>query len=176
MRAPLRRTAGRCGMRRSERFVLPKQRLEYLPESAAAAKNARLHGANAAFENFGDFVVTQSFESAQNHRGTKHAGNFLQSVLHGNLNFSRSELLKRCCTKIFNFYARVAFFGLGVDRNILLQMALEPSLVIQRFANSDAVEPGFQRAPLAELANAAEGFQENFLRTVGGVGSFAEHA
>jgi len=55
-------------------------------------------------------------------------------------------------------------------------MTLEPALMIQRFANSDAVEPRFQRAALAEIANAAKGLQENFLGAVGGIGSVAKHA
>src|SRR6202158_474785 len=54
-------------------------------------------------------------------------------------------------------------------------MTLEPALMIQRFADGDAVEPGFQRAALAEVANAAEGLQENFLGAVGGIGSVAKH-
>src|SRR5260221_3010670 len=37
------------------------------------------------------------------------------------------------------------------------------SLMIQRFADGDAVEPRFQRAALAEVANAPKGLQENFL-------------
>jgi len=48
--------------------------------------------------------------------------------------------------------------------------------VIQRFANGDAVEPRFQRAALAEIANAAKGFQKDFLGAVGGIGSVAQHA
>src|SRR5713226_8454404 len=55
-------------------------------------------------------------------------------------------------------------------------MTLEPALVIQRFANGDAIEPSFQRAALAKIANAAEGLQENFLGAVGGIGSVAKHA
>jgi len=55
-------------------------------------------------------------------------------------------------------------------------MTLEPALMIQRFANGDAVEPRFQRAALAEIANAAKGFQENFLGAVGGIGTVAKHA
>src|SRR5439155_18914607 len=70
----------------------------------------------------------------------------------------------------------LALFGFGVNRNVFLQVALEPALVIQRFANRDAVKPRFQRAALAEIANAAEGFQKNFLGAIGGIGSIAKHA
>src|SRR5258705_5065783 len=55
-------------------------------------------------------------------------------------------------------------------------MALEPALMIQRFADGDAVEPRFQRAALAEVANAPKGLQENFLGAIGGIGSVAKHA
>ena len=48
--------------------------------------------------------------------------------------------------------------------------------MIQRFSDGDAVEPRFQRAALAEIADAAKGLQENFLGAIGGVGSIAEHA
>jgi len=57
-----------------------------------------------------------------------------------------------------------------------LQMAFEPAFMIQRLADGDAVEPRFQRAALAEMANAAKGLQENFLATVSGIGSVAKHA
>jgi len=49
----------------------------------------------------------------------------------------------------------IAILGLRVDRNILLQMPLEPALVIERFADGDAIEPSFQRAALPKTANAA---------------------
>src|SRR5229473_2455176 len=62
---------------------------------AAPAKDAGLHGADAAFENFGDFFVTQAFEVAQNHGATKNAGNLLQSAVDGRLNFQRGQLLER---------------------------------------------------------------------------------
>ncbi len=54
-------------------------------------------------------------------------------------------------------------------------MPLEPALVVQRFANRNAVKPSFQGAAPAEIANAAKGFQENFLSAVGRVRSVAEH-
>src|SRR6266704_2260410 len=88
----------------------------------------------------------------------------------------RRELLERRGSEILDFDAALAFFRFGVDGNILLKMTLEPALVIQRFANRDAVEPRFQRAALAETANAAKGLQENFLGAVGGIGSIAQHA
>src|SRR3981189_3307706 len=54
-------------------------------------------------------------------------------------------------------------------------MALEPAAVIQGFANGDAIEPGLQRTSLAKTANSLEGFQENFLRRVGGVRRISQH-
>ena len=158
------------------RLRLRQKRLENFFQRAASAKNAGLHRADAAFEDFGDFFVAEAFEVAQNHRGAKNVGNLLQRAVHGHLNFQRGELLERRGAEIFDLDVRFSFFRLGVDRNIFLQVALEPALVIQRFANGDAVEPRFQRAALAEIANAAKGFQENFLGAVGGVGGIAEHA
>jgi len=54
-------------------------------------------------------------------------------------------------------------------------MALEPAPMIQGFANGDAIEPGLQRTALAKAVNSLEGFQENFLSGVGGVGGVSEH-
>src|SRR5450755_3991943 len=55
-------------------------------------------------------------------------------------------------------------------------MTLEPAAVIQSFADSDTVQPGFQGAATAETTNAAKRFQENFLGTIGSVGHLAKHA
>src|SRR6202521_2045287 len=96
--------------------------------------------------------------------------------MDGHLNFQSGELLEGGGTEILDLQAGLPFFRFGVDGNILLEMALEPALVIQRFADGDAVEPCFQRAALVEFADAAEGLQENFLGAVGGIGSVAKHA
>src|SRR5437899_11754303 len=96
--------------------------------------------------------------------------------MNNHLNFQSSELLERRGAEILDFDARLSFLRFGIDRNILLHVAFEPALVIQRFADGDAVEPRFQRAALAEIADAAEGLQENLLGAVGGVRSVAEHA
>ena len=153
-----------------------QKRLKNFFQRATPAKNAGLYRANAAFQNFSDFLVTQAFEVAQNHRAAKNIRNLLQSAVNGDLNFQSGELLKGRGAEIFDFDAGLPFFRFGIDGNILLQMTLEPALVIQRFANGDAVEPSFQRAALTEIANAAEGLQENFLGAVGGVRSVAKHA
>jgi len=55
-------------------------------------------------------------------------------------------------------------------------MPLKPALVVQRLANGNAIEPSFQRAALAEIANAAKGLQENFLGAISSVRSVAQHA
>jgi len=154
----------------------PQKRLKKFFQRAAPAKDAGLHRADAAFQNFRDFLVTQAFEIAQNHRAAKDIGNPLQSAVDGQLNFQSGELLEGRGAKISDFDAGLPFFRYGVDGNIFLHMTLEPALVVQRFADGDAVEPRFQRAAAAEIANAAEGFQENFLGTVGGIGSVAKHA
>jgi len=153
-----------------------QKRLKNFLEAAASAQDAGLHRADAAFQNFGNFLVTQTFEIAQNHRAAKNLRNLLQSAVDDRLNFLRRQLLEGSGAEILDFDARVALFRFGVERNIFLQVTLEPALVIQRFANRDAVEPRFQRAALAEITNSAEGFQEDFLGAVGGIGSIAEHA
>ena len=156
-------------------LVSAQERLKNFFQGAAPAKDAGLYRTNAALQNFGDFLVTQAFEIAQNHRTAKNLRNLLQSAVDDGLNFLGRQLLERSGTEILDFDARVALFRFGVDRNILLQVALEPALVVQRFTNRDAVQPRFQRAALAEIANPAEGFQENFLGAVGGIRSVAEH-
>src|SRR6267143_1807080 len=157
-------------------LLRPQKRLKNFSQRAAPAKDAGLHRADAALQNFGNFLVTQAFEITQNHGTAKNVGNLLQRAVDGCLNFQRGQLLERRGAEILDFDGRLPFFRLGVDRNIFLQMTLEPALMIQRFANSDAVEPRFQRAALAEIANAAKGLQENFLGAVGGIGSIAKHA
>ena len=48
-------------------LVRAQKRLENFLQRAAPAKDAGLHRADAAFQDFGDFFVTQAFEIAQNH-------------------------------------------------------------------------------------------------------------
>ena len=153
-----------------------QQRLKNFFQRAAPAKDAGLHRADAAIQNFRNFLVAEAFEVAQNHGAAKDIGNLLQSAVDGHLNFVRGQLLEGRGAEILDFDAGLPFLRFGVDGNVFLQMALEPPLVIQGFTNGDAVEPSFQRAALAEIANAAKGFQENFLGAVGGIGSVAKHA
>src|SRR5882724_1339302 len=100
----------------------------------------------------------------------------IQGAAHRHLNFHGRKLLKRSGATIFDFNVRAPFFRLGIDGNVFLQMPLEPALVVQRFANGDAVKPSLQGAALAEIANSAKGFQENFLGAVGRVRGVAQHA
>jgi len=157
-------------------LVSAQERLKNFFQGAAPAKDAGLHRADAAFQDFGDFLVAQAFEVSQNHRAAKNIGNLLQSAMHDYLNFQRRKLLEGRGAKIFDLDARLPFLRLGIDGNILLHMAFEPALVIQRFADGDAVQPRLQRATLAEIADAAESLQENFLCAVGSIGSVAKHA
>ena len=153
-----------------------EERLENFLQRPAPAENPRFHRAHAAVQNFRDFLITEPFEVAQNHRGAKHIRNVLQSLVHRGLNFQGRKLLERRRAEILDLDVSLPFLRPGIDRNILLQMPLEPALVIQSFANGDAIEPRLQRASPAEIPYAAESLQENFLRAVGGVGSVAEHA
>ena len=88
----------------------------------------------------------------------------------------RGELVERSLREILYFDHGVTLFGLRIDRNILLQVAFEPALVIQRFANGDAIQPGLQRTPLAKTANPAKCLEEDFLSAVGRIGHIAKHA
>ena len=160
----------------SDRRAVDEQRFKNFFESAAAAEDAGFYGADAAFENFGDLFVAKAFDIAEDDGTAKNVGNVIERALHGDLNFVRGELFKRSGAEIFDFHLRATFGGFGIDGNIFLRMTLEPALVIESFANGDAIEPGLQRAALAEIANSAKRFQENFLSAVGGIGGISEHA
>src|SRR5260370_25764360 len=172
---------GNIAMRRRLRMarvnrLRSQTRLKNFLQRTASVKDAGLHRADTAFQNFGNFLVTQAFQVTQDHSAAENLVNLLQSAVDDGLNFQGRELVKRRGAEILDFDARVTFFRFGVYGNVFLQVALEPALVIQRLANRDAVKPRFQRAALAEIANAAKGLQENFLGTVGSVGSIAKHA
>src|SRR5437016_14147781 len=99
-------------------LVSAQERLKNFFQGAAPAKDAGLHRADAAFQNFGDFLVTQAFEVAQDHRAAKDIGNLLQSAVDGYLNLQRSELLEGCGAKILDLDAGLPLLRLGIDRNI----------------------------------------------------------
>src|SRR5580700_2823918 len=153
-----------------------EQWFENFFESAAAAKDAGLHRAYAHFQHFGDFLVAQTLEVSQDHRAAKDLRNLLQSDLHRYLNLLGCEPIEGSSAEVRDVDLGKTFFGLGVNRDILLQVALEPAAMIERFADRDAVEPSLQGAALSKLADALEGFQENFLSGVGSVSGIAEHA
>jgi len=156
--------------------TLRQKRFEQVFESAATPKDSRFYGADAALQDFGDFFVAQSFEIAKDYGAAKDLRDFLKRVLHGCLNFVRRELIERRLREIFNLDGDVAFFGFGIDGDVFLKMALGPSLVVQRFADGDAIEPSFERAALTETANATERLEEDFLGAIGCIGDIAEHA
>src|ERR1700688_109667 len=64
------------------RGMLDEKRVEQIFEGAASAQNARFYGADATFENFGDFLVAQPFQIAKDDRTTKHVGNLAERALH----------------------------------------------------------------------------------------------
>src|SRR5438046_2580199 len=160
----------------SFRFGFKQHGFENFLEPAAPPKNPGLHRADATLQNFRHFFVAEALDVAQNHRAAKRLRNLLQRALHGLLNFVRGELLEGCAASIRNLEARLPFLRLRIDRNIFLQVALEPALLVQRFADGDAIEPGLQGTALAELTDAAKGLQKNFLCAVGGVRGITEHA
>src|SRR5216684_3644913 len=157
-------------------FALAEPRFQKFLQRAAPAQDAGFYRADTALKDLGDFLVGQAFQVAEDYRAAKHFRNFLKGVLHGLLNFVGGELLKRRGAQILDFNRAVPLFGFGVDRNIFLQVTLEPALMIQRFAKGDAVEPRFQRAALAKTPDSTKRFQEDFLRAIRGVRSVSQHA
>jgi len=95
----------------------------------------RFHSANTAFEHFGDFLVAEPFEVAENHGAAKNIGNLLQRALHDGLNFVRGKLLERRSAEVRNFEGGLPILGSGVNGDVFLQMALEPALVSGLTAN-----------------------------------------
>ena len=109
------------------RVALAEERLQNFLERAAAAKNAGLHGAHADFQNFGHFFVAQAFEITQDDRAAKNVRHLLEGALHGYLNFLRCELIEGRGAQIFDIDLGISFFRLRIDRDIFLQVALEPA-------------------------------------------------
>src|SRR5258708_7549247 len=91
-------------------LMLAQKRLQNFFQCPASAKDAGLHRADVAFQNFRDFLVTEAFEVAQNHRATKSVRNLLQSAVDCHLNFQCGELLERRGAEILDFDARLSFF------------------------------------------------------------------
>ena len=118
-------------------LAFAQKRFENFFQRPSPAEDARLDRADAAFQNFGDLFVAESFDVAEYDSATENIRNLMERALHRELNFVRSELLKRCGTEIFDFDVRRAFFRFRVDGDVLLQVALEPPFVIQRFANGE---------------------------------------
>src|SRR5260370_7734558 len=112
-------------LRASTVSLMPAQkRPQNFFQRAAPAKDAGLHRANIAFQNFRDFLVTEAFQVAQNHRAAKGLGNLLQSAMDRRLNFQSSELLERRGAELLDFTARLSFSPFGLHENILLHLAL----------------------------------------------------
>jgi len=129
------------------KLSVAEQRLQKILQRAAATKNSGLHGADTAFEDFRDFLVAETFEVAQKSpHCEKTSGTCLQGAAHRHLNFHGRELLERRGAMVFDFNVRAAFFRLGIDGNVFLQMPLEPALVIQRFANSRCGKAKFSKS------------------------------
>src|ERR1700719_4601450 len=152
-----------------ERRAVDQQRLKEILQRTAATEDARFYRAGAALQDFGDFFVAQAFEVAEDHRAAEHLGNFLECALHRGLNFVGGKLLEGRSGEVFDLDGRMTFFGFGVDGDVFLKMAFEPALVVQVFADGDAVEPSLKRTAPTETANAAKRLQEDFLGAIGGV-------
>src|SRR5260370_24839404 len=95
-----------------------QKRLKNFLQRAASAKNAGLHRADTAFQNFGNFLVTQAFQVAQNHSAAENLRNLLQSAVDDRLNFQGREMLERRSAEILDFDARVTFVRFGGYGNV----------------------------------------------------------
>jgi len=95
-----------------------QKRLENFFQGAAPAKDAGLHRADAAFQNFRNFLIAQAFQVAQNHRAAKNIRNLLQGAVDGHLNLQSGELLEGRSAEILDFDARLSFFRHGIDGNV----------------------------------------------------------
>src|SRR5258707_1956055 len=113
-------------------FALAEQRFQKFLERAAPAQDAGLYRADAALKDLGDFLVGQAFQVAEDYRAAKHFRDFLKRLVDGLLNFVGDKLIERRGAQILDFNRTMTFFGFRVDRNIFLQVALEPALMIQR--------------------------------------------
>ena len=123
-------------MSNTARVLLVEKRVEQIFQGAAAAQDARFHSAHATFQNFGNFLVAQTLQISQDDSAAKYFRNFVERVLYHGLNLARCELVEWSSLHIFNFQLGLAFFRFRVNRNIFLQMTLEPAAVIQGFTNS----------------------------------------
>ena len=118
-------------------FALAKPRFQKFLQRAAPAQDAGLYRADAALEDLSYFLVGQAFQIAENYGAAKHFRNFLKRLLHGLLNFVGSKLIERRGARVLDFNRAAPLFGFRVDGNILVQVAPEPALMIQRFAESE---------------------------------------
>src|SRR5215467_17507 len=123
------------------RAMFAEQRIEQFLEGAASAQDARFHRTDATLEYLGNFLVAQTLQVAQDDGAAKHIRYPGKRLLHNSLNFARSQLIEWRCVQVFDLDAHLTFFGFRVDRNVFLQMTLEPAAVIEGFANRDAIEP-----------------------------------
>ena len=161
-------------VKRNVSVMFRQQRLENFLQRAAPAQYAGFYGADAALQNFGDFLVAEAFQIAKNYGHAENVRHALQRRLHGVLHFLRGKLFERRGAQIFDINVGVTFFGFRINGNIFLQVAFEPALVIQRFPDGDAIKPGFEGTAVTEAANSAESFEKNFLSAIGGIAGISQ--
>src|SRR5262249_54802144 len=102
----------------SGRAVFAEQRIKQFFQSAAAAQDARLDRADAAFEHFRYLLVAQTFQVAQDDSAAEDVRYLGERLLHDGLNFARSQLIERRRMQIFDLNARLALFRFSIDRNV----------------------------------------------------------
>src|SRR5437763_14242376 len=101
-------------------LVSAQERLKNSFQRTAPAKEAELHRFDAAFQDFGDFLVAQAFEVSQNHRAAKNIVNLLQSAVHDYPNFQRRKLLEGRRATLLELGARFPFQRRALDGQTLL--------------------------------------------------------
>src|SRR5262249_29474621 len=103
------------GRRRVRGAVLAEQRVEQLLQGAAAAQDARFHRAHAAFQHFGDLLVAQPFQIAEDDRPAKHLRYPGQRALDHRLDLAGSQLVEGRGLEILDLDPGVPFLGLSVE-------------------------------------------------------------
>ena len=124
----------------------PPAAARVFPSTPAAAQNAGLHRPDAALQHLRHFFVAEPFQVPQHHRDSKNVRDQLQARFALPPEFRAWQVVRMAKRTDLRSPVCVPFLRLRVDGNIFLQVPFEPALVIQRFPNGDAIQPGFKRS------------------------------
>jgi hypothetical protein len=128
-------------------------------------------------EDVGDFFVAEVLQVAEDDDLAKDGVDAGEGVFDKDVLFAVEGVVERGAAGI----GEGALTGSGVvellfETDLVLAMAEEPAPAIVAFVDRDAVDPGAQAALGAEMADAAEDFEEYFLSDVASVAGIAEQA